>query len=338
MPKARVLYIGGYSRSGSTLLLRLLGSLPGLFCVGEVWDIWRRSFMENQLCGCGASFHSCEFWNAVVREAFGSADNVNGAAMQQFKTVVEARQSLPFLMMPSLRTPAYQRRLAEYGKVLQALYDAIQKVSGCDVIVDSSKVAPYAFVLRSVPSIDLFVAHLVRDSRATAYSWQRQKVRPEIHWTTAYMERYGVVRSALEWDAYNVLLQLIQMTGVPYVRLRYEDFVLDPYRYIGQIAKFLGMPDAAGRHHASSVELPVQHTVSGNPMRFQTGTVQVRPDIEWQARMTQWHKALVTLLSWPLLSYYGYLVPALLDNEAELLSPEEATPSQSGVGPRFRGL
>ena len=49
----KVVYIGGYSRSGSTLLLQLLSGMPAVTAIGELHDVWRRSLRENQLCGCG---------------------------------------------------------------------------------------------------------------------------------------------------------------------------------------------------------------------------------------------------------------------------------------------
>src|SRR4051794_15439538 len=72
----KVLYIGGYGRSGSTLLVQLLGQIEGFHSVGEMWNIWQQCFTENQLCGCGKPFHECPFWSAVVEEAFGGFERL----------------------------------------------------------------------------------------------------------------------------------------------------------------------------------------------------------------------------------------------------------------------
>lgn len=61
----RVLFIGGWGRSGSTLLERLVGSMDGTVSVGEMRDVWRRGVMGNRVCGCGAPFLSCPFWEAL---------------------------------------------------------------------------------------------------------------------------------------------------------------------------------------------------------------------------------------------------------------------------------
>ena len=73
----KVLYIGGYGRSGSTLLDRLLGQMQGFHSVGEMWNIWQKCFIENQLCGCGKPFQECDFWSAVVEEGFGGFQQVD---------------------------------------------------------------------------------------------------------------------------------------------------------------------------------------------------------------------------------------------------------------------
>lgn len=311
MPETRVkvLYIGGYSRSGSTLLLRLLGQLEGFVGVGEVWDIWRRSFIENQLCGCGRPFSACEFWQAVIDAAYGGFAQVDVDAMQALRRSVQSNRHIPLLALPSLRTAGYQKNLDIYTGALGKLYRGLHEVSGGKIIVDSSKVPPYAFLLGQVAGVDLNIVHLVRDSRATAYSWQRKKARPEIHWKKAYMDQYSPVRSALEWNVMNWLLHVQKDNCASYTRIRYEELVHEPRQAIVRIATNLGdiHPDTQYFENGHTVRLGVDHTLSGNPNRFQQGEVKIRIDDEWQEKMTPGEKRLVTVLTWPLLRKYGYL-------------------------------
>ena len=37
-----VLFVGGLGRSGSTLLARMLGTIPGMVSVGELVHLWKR--------------------------------------------------------------------------------------------------------------------------------------------------------------------------------------------------------------------------------------------------------------------------------------------------------
>jgi glycosyltransferase involved in cell wall biosynthesis len=343
--KVKVLYIGGYSRSGSTLLLRFLGQMEDFVGVGEVWDIWRRSFAENQLCGCGQPFHECEFWRAVVNRAFGGFNQVNVKAMQALRQSVQSTRHIPLLALPALRLPAYRQRLKEYAGVLGQLYGGIDAVSGGKVIVDSSKVPPYAFLLNQVPNVDLHIVHLVRDSRATAFSWQRKKRRPEIHWKTAYMDRYSPVRSALEWDIMNGLFHVLQDGHAKIVRVRYEDLVQEPAAVMSRILASLGqVPSRLDFLSGNGVaRLNVNHTVSGNPNRFEQGPIRIKPDIEWQTQMPAAHKALVTALTWPWLVGYGYLGSgrAAPGRRGAVAAPAErqaglGAPQSNGAGPGSR--
>jgi hypothetical protein len=66
----KVLYIGGFGRSGSTLVERILGQLPGFCSAGEIVFLWQRGLIENQLCGRGATFSECDFWTRVGKTAW----------------------------------------------------------------------------------------------------------------------------------------------------------------------------------------------------------------------------------------------------------------------------
>ena len=52
--------------------------------------------------------------------------------------------------------------------------------------------------------------------------------------------------------------------------------------------------------------LGISHTVSGNPNRFDTGSVALRPDQAWKKDMNPRNRNLVTALTFPLLYRYGY--------------------------------
>jgi hypothetical protein len=309
--RVKVLYIGGYGRSGSTLLVRLLGQLRGLQAVGEMWNIWQKSFVDNELCGCGSPFHECAFWGAVVQEAFGGFHAVALDEIHALRRTVRSQTYLPLLLYPRLRTGEQQRRIQDYTAVLSKLYTAIRSVSGCQAIIDSSKGPRYAMLLRETPGIDLRVVHLVRDSRAVVYSWQKKMVKPEVYWKTAYMDRPNPVSAALNWNVTNLLTQSFHHNGAAYLFVRYEDLVASPRSCLARIARFAGVEcdedDLFEQEDAPTFS--VDHTAVGNPNRFRQGPVKLRRDDEWQSKMPGGHRRLVTTLTLPLLRKYGYLDP-----------------------------
>ena len=300
----KVLYIGGYSRSGSTLLLRLLGERPGVVAVGELFDVWERSYLQNQLCGCGAGFRDCAFWTQVTARAFGCAPGqVPAAQLHADRARVQGHRKIPLLWRPELRPPRYAGALAGYATVLDGLYAAVREVSGSEVIVDSSKVPQYAWVLAEAPGIELHVLHLVRDSRATAYSWQRHRLRPEITGQKAYMDTHSLARSACEWSLFNYLIRSRRRSYASYTLIKYEELVADPRAALRKVTQSVGCPPAPDGVPAS---LGLSHTASGNPGRFRVGEVGIRLDGEWMHAMTGRQRAIVTALTAAGLARYSY--------------------------------
>jgi hypothetical protein len=307
--RVKVLYIAGYPRNGSTLLLRLLAGGEGFVAVGELYDLWTRSFIEDQLCGCGRPFSGCPFWRSVVAKAFAETSPKVAAQYEELRRRVQSTRYLPWLLARSLRPATYRRRIAEYVKVLARVYEAIHVVSEADVIIESSKIPAYGLLLSEVPNIEMHVVHLVRDSRATAFSWQRRKLRPEIHWRTQYMDLISPTRTAAEWTAINLLLSVFRARVASYSRLHYEDFVTRPRKAAEAISRQVGVPRELDEvvDEEGFIRLGIDHTVSGNPARFSRGRAKIRLDDEWRDSMPRRDVALVTAISSPLLVPYGYL-------------------------------
>jgi hypothetical protein len=302
----RVLYIGGQGRSGSTLLGRLLGDVPGFINVGELRMLWV-ALSENRLCGCGSPIRECSFWSAVIARASDSADGLDPEAILKIKRQMERIRSVPRLLSP-FKSREQKRMLARYRQVLSRLYAAIQDVSGAGVIVDGSKTPMYAYYLQGTAGLDLRMLHLVRDSRAVAYSWQRTKLDPTIHWKETHFQPVPPVRVALEWAAKNILMELLTPRRIPSKFLRYEEAVKNPAATVAELTEFVSeaMPaHALDFLSAQTISLSTHHTVTGNPDRF-NNTIEIRPDAEWQLKMDPRQRAIVTMLTYPLLAKYGY--------------------------------
>lgn len=304
--KIKVLYIAGSGRSGSTLLERVIGQIEGFFPVGELKYVWERGLAENQLCGCGTPFRECSFWKAVMEEAYGGLDQVSSEEMIRLRRQVDRVRFVPQIISP-WRTPRYQERFKEYSRRLEQLYAAIQKVSGSRVIIDSSKDPSPAYVLGTLSMIDLYVVHLVRDCRAVAYSWMRKKIRPEIQDKVVYIPQFGPLESSWGWVFVNMCIEPLKYLNSRYTFLRYEDFVANPKAGLSRILTLVqedvrDLPLIGER----SVYLESHHTVSGNPLRFKQGLIEIRADDEWRMKMRDRHRYLVNVLSWPLLMKYGY--------------------------------
>jgi hypothetical protein len=304
----RVVYIGGLGRSGSTLLDRMLGQIPGFFSGGEIRDLWQRSLKENLLCGCGEPFRTCPVWREIGQRAYGGWDNVDPDEVLALVRSVDRHALLPLLLKPEL-WPPFARKVERYAAILGPLFQAIGDVSGGATIIDSSKAPSTAFLLRQVPGIRLSVIHLVRDSRGVAYSWSKKVARPDAPGREMYMHQYHPPRIAFRWMTRNTMMEILGRAGVPEVRLRYETLIREPRAELVRVLEELGEPfDPEDLSFVSDghVTLRPNHTVMGNPMRMDRGIVKLRLDEQWRTAMGRRHRTMVTVLTKPLLRRYGY--------------------------------
>lgn len=303
-----MLFLGGLGRSGTTVLERVLGELPGACPAGELVHLWQRGVLDDETCGCGEPFSGCSFWAQVGDHAFGGWDPALAHRMLELRARIDRTRHVPLLALP--RLPRGRRtEHAEYVQVFSRLYRAIADVSGCPVVIDSSKHSSLAFCLRSAPGIDLRVVHVVRDSRGVAYSWTKEVLRPESGATGDLMHRYSPAGSSALWMGHNLSFALLARLGTRTRLLRYEDFVAEPRRQVRELAEFVGLPAAEGPTFVddSTVALTPSHTVAGNPVRFRNGPMTLRRDDAWRTTLPRRRRLLVQLLTFPLLGRYGYL-------------------------------
>jgi hypothetical protein len=312
---ARVLFLGGLGRSGTTLVERLLGELPGVCALGEVVHMWQRDILDDERCGCGARFSACTFWKRVGDRAFGGWSGVDVARVHALRAAVERTRHIPRLAAAN-EPPAEAR---EYAAFYAKVYAAAAEVAGARVVVDSSKHSALAHVLRWADDVDLRVVHVVRDARGVAYSWTKTVARPESDGTDQ-MTRYSPGRSALLWNAHNAAFGLLARRGVPVRRVQYENFLADPRTALRELASYAQIPIAEsdlrflGESHA---DLSVGHSAAGNPMRFTVGRLQLRRDDAWVRALPTGQRRIVGAVCAPMLRAYGYpLNPAEVSQEA----------------------
>ncbi len=304
-PGPRVLYVAGLGRSGSTLLDRLLGTVPGVFSGGELAEVWRFGFGENRPCSCGKLFLDCPFYREVLREAFGEPLGVDPLALRD--TRFRAQRWRNVILIPAgLLTPAQRRGVRQLAEAQSKLYRAVARVSGASVIVDSSKHPAQAVISRQAVT-DFRVLHLVRDSRGHSFSWQRAKPQPEARGEMGAMHIFPPRKAAWAWMCSNALIELMLRRRKRYLRVSYEALTAAPEQVLRRVLDFAGIAQPApARGPNGGFQLALMHLASGNPMRYEAGEIQVREDNEWRTAMRRRDKVLVTALTLPGLVRYGY--------------------------------
>ena len=301
----RVAFIGGTGRSGSTLLSRVLGTVPGVCSVGELCWLWSYGVTHNRSCGCGASFSDCPFWTEVGRLAYGGWQNLDAERATALRRSLMRNGQVPSLWRGGGEAAA---ELSEYTALLSSLYGAIRTASGAEVVVDNSKQTAAALIARRTPGVDLRVIHLVRRSHGVAYSWTKHVARTDMGGNE--MRRRPPAKTALRWTTDNALFESLGRSGTPRLLVRYEDFVADARSETERVLSFLGIersPEELAFVSKDTVDLSADHSVWGNPMRLRTGPERLRPDDSWRTGLSRRDRSLVTALSSPALARYGYL-------------------------------
>ena len=303
--RPNVLMLGGFGRSGSTLLERCLAECVGVTGLGEVLHLWERGLRDNELCGCGLAFHDCDFWKTIGQRAYGGWGTIDVAESVADRLGVVRNRRLAELLT-GLYAPGRRQSARRLAARVTGLYEA---AAGHDsqLVVDSSKHPAYAYFLRRA-AVNVKCVLVVRDPRGVAYSWSKVVRRPETGAAEAYMPRYSTVAAVANWSLYSALFHALTLLGVPVKTVHYEDFMSDPRAVVEDILLFAGYPLQPGDTdfiQPHSVVLAAHHTVAGNPMRMKTGVLEFRLDEAWKVKMPAKERRIAGALTLPLRLFYG---------------------------------
>jgi len=304
----KVLYIVGVGRSGSTLLERMLGAVPGSVNAGELNAIFSRVATQDQRCGCGEPFSACPFWQEVGDRAFGGWGSVTGR-MASLQPRVVRQRFVPHLAT-GLAGAQYRRDLDEYLDAHHRLYRAISDVSGAEVVVDASKSTAQLFALRRIEGLDLRVINLVRDSRGVANSWSKSGIRKPQSQQGDEMGTYSPHRLAVLWAALQLESAVLGAAAPHATRVRYEDLVDRPRPTLTAALRGVGLsPEVGALDHVGehSVTLEPSHGIAGSRTRFTAGRIELQLDDAWHTGLAPRARRVVTAVTLPQLLGYGYV-------------------------------
>jgi hypothetical protein len=304
----KILYILGSPRCGSTLLDNIFNEIDGFVSVGEMRFLWQR-ILEDRWCGCRRPFDQCPLWSAVLERGWGwpTTSRIDPRVVVRWQRQgVRERHTWKLLRARHLSLGGPERA---YADVVANLYRGVADLTGARVIVDSSKRPSHGALLRFVDGVSVYYLHLLRDPRAVAYSLSKGKRNPDrSHY--AEMARSGPIQGSALWAAVNIGAEAVCRANPPerVQRVSYEDFVRDPVAVIKSTIDMLDeeIPTSPPWIGERTVRLRGNHTVSGNPSRFELGDIDISEDERWKSEMSGWRKAVVSLATAPVLPRFGY--------------------------------
>lgn len=246
-----VIFISGYGRSGSTVLDMLLSSrLEGVFGAGEIGNLFDELALGSR-CECGEKIGECPVWSQVLGP-------LGGEARLRRASLVTARAER-----------LWGRAGPEYVGLWREVLSRLRTATGCDVLVDSSKVTRTRFRhaerLRDLGA-RLIVLHLIRDPEDVVAA-SRKGSNKAIERGVRTGGSLFVLRSIVGWLVGNLGTDhLVRRLGAAHRLVRYEQLVdSEVYRQalIDWVAEQAGV-----RANGSSGPLVERgHGVSGNRLR-----------------------------------------------------------------------
>lgn len=301
----RVVYIAGVGRSGSTVLDSVLGNHPLIQSVGELSRLASDAWVQNFYCSCGRRSSDCPFW-AAVRQAWCDANGrITIQEYIEIQNEVERFRYRPLLLREGLKnSPTFQM----YTEQTVTLLKAIQSVSGCTTIVDSSKGVERAFALSLIPEIDLRIIQLVRDPRGVVWSHKKAFTRDLQNGLPRDIHPQPAWRAALYWCRMNMQADWLRRRLGPEKGLlvRYEDFMLDTLSVLRKIGNFIGIDlENVERAIDGGEKLYFDHTIAGNRVRMK-GELRLKYDQEWREKLPVRDQRVTELLTAWLMARYGY--------------------------------
>jgi Sulfotransferase family len=296
----KILSITGWCRNGSTIIGNVLNEIPGFSHVGEIHFLWKNSTGQgaNNSCGCRKPLPECEVWSRVLDEV-----RPPGVSPEDHAAQVRRRQ-LAYVRTRHtwrvLRRGLHCDGIREHAELMARTYRTVARLMDARVIVDTNKIPGESALLPHVDGVQPYFVHLVRDPRAVSGSWAVWK---------DYAYTMSSSRSTLYWHGFNSAAQaIVRRHPERSMFLRYEDFIADPAAGVGELLRLCGVEapnplPPGGR----TIELHTNHTVTGNPDRFETGPTLIRErDDSWRARLSAPARLAAVTLSWPQFHRYGY--------------------------------
>ncbi|MDR8390255.1 hypothetical protein NC796_03825 [Aliifodinibius sp. S!AR15-10] len=260
-----VIYIAGNGHSGSTLLDIILGSNDECFSAGELKAITRDTIMQ-EYCSCKKIISDCEVWSEVI-QLWQANCEVDYQQYQNLRLRFERNKS-------TLRT-LFNRMwpsndFDKYCEATLQLFQALRKVTGKSVIIDSSKSPQRIAVLSRI--VDLRVIHLCRDFTGVLNSAKKSSskdIKAGIEKDNPASRTWKVV---VDWIVTNIATEIFCI-GVNSSKVFYKNYVHNPESLRGIHPL---MDQINGKESFST-----SHMLAGNIIRLKKD-LKINPNVGFQ--------------------------------------------------------
>lgn len=320
----RVFYVLGTARGGTGILARILSKMHGAVHTGELRKFWSKEISQWRSCHCEKSHKECP----VLSELLEEGTSITSPSLEELRRIQSAASPKAHSWWSALKILA-RRSLgmkrscdAQYVAMYSDLHRQVAKITGAALVAENSKNPADAALLVDAQEIEVYLPVIVRDPRAVLYS-TRKRSTPE---NPSAAHPLKTVRIALWWMARNLTFQALRLA---YGKKRsflvtYEELMANPNVALRAACELLNKPDLAEPlEPGEPILLPEVHGPDGDG-RFKDTEVTLRKETAWQRKLHPADRILATILTLPLLLYYGYPVRLRRPQEEGLVASRKS--------------
>ena len=320
----RILFIAGAGRSGSTLVGDVLGQTGSSIHLGELWGMFDYTAASKGgiPCSCGSPFETCDFWSATFETLFGEEWSSRFKNWNFQRNLPHSTKLIWLLFQNKFwfgaHKPLFNAQVEEAVKALKRSLYFICEKEQAEIIIDSSKFGPYAWLLSRDEDVQMIVVHLVRDPRATLYSWVSKPIPMYDRANRQFSLRTRTpIEGIVYWMRANLSAIFLKVMGLPYYRLRYETFVKEPLCAVHNLATFAQKhlfyleigAELESQLQDKSLRLHTRHLIGSNPdAKRKVGQIEIKPSGDLKRLIGRGKFYLWTLFFLPWLWWFGYPV------------------------------
>ena len=274
--KVRIIYVLGYSYSGSTLLGCLLASSKWIFNAGEVKEFHLVQEHGGELCSCGSNTLRCDFWSQIYRERYSLFRNT-----QWIEKLAITLRIVCGRKIRVSRQGAIHQDLEFFQRVQQAA-----KVTGHQAyfLLDNSKTLWRLNYLLGHPELEIKTVLINRGIFGNVSSCVKHGD--------------GFIKGLLSYKVNSFLMpRYLDQSKTDYLQLDYEDLCSNPDAQMAKLGEFL---DIDYTSYADEFLEGNKHLPSGNigtRDSFKKNIPIHLPDQSWKKRLTLVQKLFIKLVN-----------------------------------------
>jgi hypothetical protein len=271
-----LIYVGGYGRSGSTVLSIMLGNIKGVFNGGEIAALSKYMGISELGCSCGKKYVNCPVWGKIINGLPGGENFIH-----EMETI---RQELEGVTVCTSKLGTTSRKQEEYASYIRRFFEEVVSVSESSVIVDASKTAYNTLyrheLLKKEVNVNVQHVHLLRGIKAVASSCKKgSNTSMELEGKTLPTP-IRVVKSIVGWYISNIAAtNRSDMSNS--VNVTYSEIINDEIDVLDRILRSSVIDQKCEKNSKTNVstnKYTIGHMVGGNRLARNNDIIHINRD------------------------------------------------------------